>query len=55
MAASEAVFNAGKKKKKFSGSWKASAESACYGCGAPLQTLEIDAPGYVDPETYGLV
>lgn len=57
VAASEVVFNANKKKKKvkFSGSWKASAASACYGCGAPLQTLETDAPGYVDPETYELV
>ncbi|KAL6321864.1 hypothetical protein AAG906_035568 [Vitis piasezkii] len=56
VAASEVVFNANKKKKKvkFSGSWKASAASACYGCGAPLQTLETDAPGYVDPETYEL-
>ncbi|KAK1273257.1 putative nitric oxide synthase [Acorus gramineus] len=26
----------------------------CYGCGAPLQTTETDAPGYVDPETYEL-
>ncbi|CAK9135146.1 unnamed protein product [Ilex paraguariensis] len=27
---------------------------SCYGCGAPLQTSEIDAPGYVDPDTYEL-
>lgn len=27
----------------------------CYGCGAPLQVVEIDAPGYVDPDTYQLV
>ncbi|XP_066329078.1 putative nitric oxide synthase isoform X2 [Miscanthus floridulus] len=26
----------------------------CYGCGAPLQTAEEAAPGYVDPETYEL-
>ncbi|XP_059304982.1 putative nitric oxide synthase [Lycium ferocissimum] len=26
----------------------------CYGCGAPLHTLEVDAPGYVDQETYDL-
>ncbi|KAL9258311.1 NO-associated protein 1, chloroplastic/mitochondrial-like protein [Drosera capensis] len=26
----------------------------CYGCGAPLQTTESDAPGYVDVETYEL-
>ncbi|XP_038875863.1 NO-associated protein 1, chloroplastic/mitochondrial isoform X1 [Benincasa hispida] len=30
------------------------AVAACYGCGAPLQTLELDAPGYVEPETYEL-
>lgn len=29
--------------------------AACYGCGAPLQTSEVDAPGYVDTETYELV
>ncbi|GKC14179.1 hypothetical protein Tco_1010961 [Tanacetum coccineum] len=27
----------------------------CYGCGAPLQVVEIDAPGFVDPDTYQLV
>lgn len=31
------------------------AVSSCYGCGAPLQTSDSDAPGYVDPETYELV
>lgn len=31
------------------------AVASCYGCGAPLQTLELDAPGYVEPETYELV
>lgn len=31
------------------------AVASCYGCGAPLQTLELDAPGYVEPETYKLV
>ncbi|KAL4018839.1 hypothetical protein IC575_022465 [Cucumis melo] len=30
------------------------AVASCYGCGAPLQTLELDAPGYVEPETYEL-
>ncbi|EXC13942.1 Nitric oxide synthase 1 [Morus notabilis] len=30
------------------------AVACCYGCGAPLQTSEVDAPGYVDPETYAL-
>ncbi|CAI9767611.1 unnamed protein product [Fraxinus pennsylvanica] len=28
--------------------------NSCYGCGAPLQTSETDAPGYVDLETYNL-
>lgn len=32
-----------------------SAVASCYGCGAPLQTTEVDAPGYVDSETYELV
>lgn len=32
-----------------------SAVASCYGCGAPLQTAESDAPGYVDPDTYELV
>ncbi|PIN13960.1 putative GTPase [Handroanthus impetiginosus] len=27
---------------------------SCYGCGAPLQTSDSDAPGYVEPETYRL-
>ncbi|EEF51564.1 Nitric-oxide synthase, putative [Ricinus communis] len=26
----------------------------CYGCGAPLQTLDQEAPGYVQPDTYEL-
>ncbi|TXG57715.1 hypothetical protein EZV62_015544 [Acer yangbiense] len=30
------------------------AVSSCYGCGAPLQTSESDAPGYVDVNTYEL-
>ncbi|KAK2651263.1 hypothetical protein Ddye_018752 [Dipteronia dyeriana] len=30
------------------------AVSSCYGCGAPLQTSESDAPGYVDLNTYEL-
>jgi hypothetical protein len=29
--------------------------ASCYGCGAPLQTEEDGAPGYVDPDTYQLV
>ncbi|KAK8975400.1 hypothetical protein V6N11_057494 [Hibiscus sabdariffa] len=30
------------------------ATACCYGCGAPLQTSELDAPGYVDKDTYEL-
>ncbi|KAA8533873.1 hypothetical protein F0562_031390 [Nyssa sinensis] len=59
LAASDMVLAASKKKKKKrekpSGSPKASSVVAnCYGCGAPLQTSETDAPGYVDPDTYEL-
>ncbi|KAI4383063.1 hypothetical protein MLD38_008943 [Melastoma candidum] len=32
-----------------------SAGPSCYGCGAPLQTSESDAPGYVDRDTFELV
>ncbi|XP_057951329.1 putative nitric oxide synthase isoform X2 [Malania oleifera] len=58
-AASAMVLSANKKKKKkrdkSSGSLKVStAVSCCYGCGAPLQTKEAEAPGYVDLETYEL-
>ncbi|KAK2975821.1 hypothetical protein RJ640_022838, partial [Escallonia rubra] len=54
-----AATAAGKKKKKkrekTSGSSKVANSSAtCYGCGAPLQISESDAPGYVDPDTYEL-
>ncbi|KAJ8429836.1 hypothetical protein Cgig2_000164 [Carnegiea gigantea] len=42
-----------KKKEKQKGSILKSV-AACYGCGAPLQTHEVDAPGYVDPATYEL-
>jgi nitric-oxide synthase len=45
-----------KTKKKEKKPLKASSSVAsCYGCGAPLQTSENDAPGFVDPETYELV
>ncbi|KAL4557166.1 hypothetical protein LXL04_035338 [Taraxacum kok-saghyz] len=45
-----------KKKAKTSGSLKSTSTStySCYGCGAPLQISETDAPGYVEPETYEL-
>lgn len=29
--------------------------SCCYGCGAPLQTSDVDSPGFVDLVTYELV
>ncbi|XP_071710456.1 putative nitric oxide synthase [Rutidosis leptorrhynchoides] len=58
LAASSLVLEKKKKKKKdkVSGSLKAanSATFCCYGCGAPLQILETDAPGYVDQDTYDL-
>ncbi|KAL5718376.1 nitric-oxide synthase (NADPH) [Ranunculus cassubicifolius] len=28
--------------------------TCCYGCGAPLQIIQVDAPGYVHPPTYEL-
>ncbi|KMS98881.1 hypothetical protein BVRB_3g067750 [Beta vulgaris subsp. vulgaris] len=44
-----------KKKEKETGSFKPINQVAgCYGCGAPLQTQELDAPGYVDSDTYEL-
>ncbi|XP_028786833.1 putative nitric oxide synthase [Neltuma alba] len=44
-----------KKQKREKVVMKASlAVACCYGCGAPLQTSEIDAPGYVDLKTYEL-
>lgn len=43
------------KKKRAVASKLSSAITCCYGCGAPLQTEEMEAPGYVDPETYELV
>ncbi|GAB4825916.1 nitric oxide associated protein 1 [Ancistrocladus abbreviatus] len=44
-----------KKEKQKKGSLKVfNAVASCYGCGAPLQTQEVDRPGYVDPDTYEL-
>ncbi|XP_057765984.1 putative nitric oxide synthase [Salvia miltiorrhiza] len=48
-----------KKKKKEKNLEKAAKSSSlnspsCYGCGAPLQKSEPDAPGYVEPDTYSL-
>lgn len=57
VAASAMVLAAVKKRKKKKDKVLkvSSMLPSCYGCGAPLQTLEMDAPGYVDPETYELV
>lgn len=46
------VKEKGKKKKKKGR--EMSMEPVCYGCGAPLQTVEVDGPGYVTAETYEL-
>ncbi|XP_068650601.1 putative nitric oxide synthase [Aristolochia californica] len=44
-----------KKKRKSETSAKvSSAVVCCYGCGAPLQTQELEAPGYIDPGVYEL-
>ncbi|KAL1819985.1 hypothetical protein ACET3Z_014854 [Daucus carota] len=43
-----------KKKKRDKMSKGAVVDYSCYGCGAPLQTVENDAPGYVDTDTYQL-
>lgn len=60
MAASTVLLSATKKKKKIKDkATKVLKVSpvlpSCYGCGAPLQTSETDAPGYVEPDTYELV
>lgn len=44
-----------KTKKKKTEAKVSTSTACCYGCGAPLQTIELDAPGYVDNETYELV
>ncbi|KAJ4954652.1 hypothetical protein NE237_011435 [Protea cynaroides] len=59
MAAAALVLASEKKKKKKgkksnTGPKISSAIACCYGCGAPLQTSEVDAPGYVSSETYEL-
>ncbi|KAL7107350.1 hypothetical protein ACP275_06G048500 [Erythranthe tilingii] len=56
-AASATVLAEVKKKKKTKDKAVKSSSvnvPSCYGCGAPLQTFETDAPGYVEPETYTL-
>ncbi|KAL6541730.1 nitric oxide associated protein 1 [Orobanche gracilis] len=57
--ASTTVFAEIKEKKKNKDNKLVKASSAstlpsCYGCGAPLQTSESDAPGYVECDTYNL-
>lgn len=55
-AAKAVIKEIKKKKKKKEKVLKVNtAVASCYGCGAPLQTSESDAPGYVDPDTYELV
>lgn len=55
--AAKLVMKEVKKKKRKEKALKANNKAvvSCYGCGAPLQTLDNDAPGYVDPDTYDLV
>ncbi|XP_044504347.1 NO-associated protein 1, chloroplastic/mitochondrial [Mangifera indica] len=56
--AAKVVLRENKKKKKKKRKEKVlkvnTAVASCYGCGAPLQTSEVDAPGYVDADTYEL-
>lgn len=55
-ASSTVLATTKKKKKKKDKIFKVSnLAPCCYGCGAPLHTSEVDAPGYVDQETYDLV
>ncbi|XP_075108146.1 putative nitric oxide synthase isoform X4 [Nicotiana tabacum] len=54
-ASSTVLATTKKKKKKKDKIFKVSnLAPCCYGCGAPLHTSEVDAPGYVDQETYDL-
>ncbi|XP_062217909.1 putative nitric oxide synthase [Phragmites australis] len=43
-----------RKEKRRALAQKPSGLASCYGCGAPLQTAEEGAPGYVDPAAYEL-
>lgn len=55
LAVSETAHKEKVKRKKKAKSLKADSFGfSCYGCGAPLQLVEVDAPGYVDMETYEL-
>ncbi|CAO2834763.1 unnamed protein product [Amaranthus hypochondriacus] len=49
------VLVANKKRKKKEKPFKViNSVACCYGYGASLQTLEVDGPSYVDPDTYEL-
>ncbi|XP_062092187.1 putative nitric oxide synthase isoform X2 [Humulus lupulus] len=52
--AAKLIKKENKKKKKDKPFKVSTAVASCYGCGAPLQTSELDAPGYVDADTYAL-
>nr|CAB3448498.1 unnamed protein product [Digitaria exilis] len=54
LAPDEADRRRRRKEKRRALARKPSGLSSCYGCGAPLQTAEEDAPGYVDTATYEL-
>ncbi|KAF3617174.1 putative nitric oxide synthase [Capsicum annuum] len=57
VAASSSVLATTKKKKKKKDKMMFQASNlapCCYGCGAPLHTSQVDAPGFVDQETYDL-
>ncbi|PHT52962.1 NO-associated protein 1, chloroplastic/mitochondrial [Capsicum baccatum] len=57
VAASLSVLATTKKKKKKKDKMMFQASNlapCCYGCGAPLHTSQVDAPGFVDQETYDL-
>jgi nitric-oxide synthase len=44
-----------KEKRKALAKKTPSSVACCYGCGAPMHTLEDRSPGYVEPATYDLV
>ncbi|GJM89961.1 hypothetical protein PR202_ga06193 [Eleusine coracana subsp. coracana] len=54
LAPEEAERRRLRKEKRRALARKPSGLASCYGCGAPLQTEEDGAPGYVDPATYEL-
>ncbi|KAF9600622.1 hypothetical protein IFM89_011205 [Coptis chinensis] len=55
IAATSVVLKTKKKENKLKKAVKVDTSvTVCYGCGAPLQTAEVDAPGFVDLQTYEL-